>query len=211
MRFTDRDDAAMQLIPLLEKYRNDRGVVIAVPRGGVPLGYLIAVKFNFPLEVILTKKIGHPDNREFAIGAVGLDSEEVDHYPDVSEDYVQKEIERIRASLKEKQRLFVGNRKPVDLRNRTVIVVDDGIATGHTLLAGLKMLRAKNPKKIVVAVPVAPLSALGKVASVADEVHCLHSPRQFSGVGEFYEDFPQVTDEQVMQMLKAANRFSEAA
>ena len=209
--FTDRRDAAMQLLPLLEKYRNERGVILAVPRGGVPLGYWIARELNFPLEIILTKKIGHPDNPEFAIGAVGLEGEEVDIPPGVSRKYVRSEIARIRELLTKRYRLFMRDRKPVDLKNRMVILVDDGIATGHTLLAAIKMLRAQNPKKIVVAVPVAPRSAVNKIQQVADEVHCLYVPEEFLSVGVFYDDFSEVHDEEAIQLLKEANDFAAAA
>jgi predicted phosphoribosyltransferase len=185
--------------------------VLAVPRGGVPLGYYIARNFNFPLEIILTKKIGHPYNPEYAIGAVSLDNEEIDYHPGVSREYIVQEIERIRASLKERYALFMGKRKPVDLNNRIVIIVDDGIATGHTVMAAIKMLRTKKPKKIVVAVPVAPKSTVGKIQKMADEVHCLHAPEEFWGVGQFYDDFSEVTDDEVIQMLKQANGLSEAA
>ena len=211
MHFNDRYDAALKLIPLLEKYKNDRGVVLAVPRGGVALGYYIARHYNFPLELILTKKIGHPVNSEFAIGAVGLEGEVINPGSEVSESYIAKEIQRIRESLKERQKQFMGNRKPVDLRGKTIIIVDDGIATGNTIIASIKMMRNKEPKKIVVAVPVAPPDTARKIKALADDFICLHTPVEFFGVGQFYEDFSEVTDEEVIQYLKEANGYHQAA
>lgn len=211
MYFKNRYDAAMRLIPLLQKYKNDRGVVMAVPRGGVALGYFIAKHYNFPMELILTKKIGHPFNSEFAIGAVGLDAEIINEREDVPEAYLKKEIKRIRESLRERQKKFMGNLKPLDLKGKTVIIVDDGIATGNTILASIEMMRHKEPKKIVVAVPVAPPSTAKKIKARADDFICLHTPIDFFGVGQFYDDFSEVSDEEVVHYIKEANGFHQAA
>ena len=211
MKFYDRYDAAMKLIPLLEKYKNERGVVLAVPRGGVPLGYYIAKYFNFPLELMLTKKIGHPLSEEYAIGAVSLSGEIFEQRPDVSDEYIQNEIVRIRKSLKERYKKFMGDRQPVDIKNKIVLVVDDGIATGNTIIAAIKMIRNQNPKKIVVAVPVSPPETARKIKSQVDDFICLYTPSKFGGVGQFYDDFSEVGDEEVIRLLKEANTFENAA
>ena len=113
--FRNRYDAALKLIPFLEKYKNERGVVFAIPRGGVPIGYYIAKHYNLPLELLLTKKIGHPGNEEFAIGAVSLEDYIIDERHNIPESYIENEIKRIRESLKERYKKFMGDRKPVDI------------------------------------------------------------------------------------------------
>src|SRR5256885_2358004 len=139
MLFHDRYDAALKLIPYLEKYKNERGIVLAVPRGGVPIGYYIAKHFNLPMELLMTKKIGHPLHSEFAIGSVSLDSHIIDDMYGIPQEYFENEISEIRKSLKERYRKFMGERAPVDLENKIVIITDDGIATGNTILATIKV------------------------------------------------------------------------
>lgn len=212
MQFNDRYDAAMQLIPHLKKYAQDQEVVFAVPRGGVPIGYYIAKHYNLPLELMLTKKIGHPWSEELAIGAVSLEDHIVDERSEVSEEYIEKAVKKIRADLQARYKKFMGeDHKIMDLKSKIVIIVDDGIATGNTMLAAIKMLRKKDPKKIVVAVPVAPPDTITKIRQYADEVVCLYSPEDFFGVGQFYRDFSEVSDEEVMELLKEANMFGAAA
>lgn len=205
MMFKNRYDAALKLIPFLEKYKNERGVVFAIPRGGVPIGYYISKHYNLPLELLLTKKIGHPENEEFAIGAVSLEDYIIDERHNIPESYIENEIKRIRESLKERYKKFMGDRKPVDMEDKIVIIVDDGIATGNTLLAAIRMMRQKHPKKIVVAVPVAPREAAEKIKKHVDDFICLHIADDFYGVGQFYLDFSEVSDEEVIQLLKDAN------
>ena len=205
MIFHDRYDAAMKLIPLLSKYKNEEGVVLAVPRGGVPIGYYIAMEYNFPLEILLTKKIGHPGSSELAIGAVSLENEVIDDRHNVSDAYIEEQVRIIRKSLQERYKKFMGDRKPMDLENKIVIIVDDGIATGNTILAAIKMIRAKHPKKIVVAVPVAPPRTARVIEKEVDDFVCISIPEEFYGVGQFYHDFSQVTDNEVTRLLKEAN------
>src|SRR5665647_2687221 len=140
MLFKNRYDAALKLIAFLEKYKDERRVVFAIPRGGVPIGYYIAKHYNLPLELLLTKKIGHPGNEEFAIGAVSLEDYIIDERHNIPESYIENEIKRIRESLKERYKKFMGDRKPVDMEGKIAIIVDDGIATGNTLLAAIRML-----------------------------------------------------------------------
>ena len=123
----DRKEAGLLLSEKLEKYQDTETLILAVPRGGVPIGYEIAKNLNLPLDIILSKKIGHPLNKEFAIGAVSLDSTIIDPYPDISNAYIDAEIKHIRELLQEKYALYMGNRKPVDIKGKNVIIVDDGI------------------------------------------------------------------------------------
>ena len=211
MLFSNRYDAAMQLAPLLEKYKNEEGVVLAVPRGGVPLGYYLAKHLDFAFDLLMTKKLGHPANEEFAIGAIGIEDSIVEENYNVPYNYIEQETERIRKELLENYKKFMGNKQPVDIRNKVVIVVDDGVATGRTILATLKMLRNKKPKKLVVAVPVASAEAAERISQEVDDFICLYTPEPFFGVGRFYHDFTQTTDEEVMMLLKELNARGKAA
>lgn len=199
--FRDRIEAGLLLASKLKKYQNDPGVILAVPRGGVPVAYAVAKELGFPLEVILTKKIGHPMNPEYAIGAASMHDYIVVPHDNVSQDYIDNEVVKIRRKLKEMYVKFMGDKDPEDLKGKTVIVVDDGVATGNTLLGTVDMLRKSDPSKIIVAVPVAPASAVNKLNQVVDEVIVVLVPENFYGVGSFYEDFEQVSDEEVIYYL----------
>ena len=201
----DRKEAGMLLSEKLEKYQGSDSIVLAIPRGGVPVGYEIARNLNLPLDIILSKKIGHPTNKEFAVGAVSLDSIIIDELLDIPTDYIEEEIIQLRESLKDKYNLYMGDRKPAEVKGKTVIVVDDGIATGNTLLVGIAMLRKSKPKKIIVAVPVVPYDTLKVFQKKVDEFQCLIASKEFRGVGGFYEDFDQVNDYEVIRMLGETN------
>lgn len=209
--YINRADAALQLIPYLAPYKSDRGVVLAVPRGGVPIAYHIAKKYGFPLELLMTKKIGHPSNPEFAIGAVSLEDAIIDERQAISREYLDQKISSIREDLRKKYKLFMGDHKPADLSGKTVIIVDDGIATGNTILSSIKMLKRKNPKRIVVAVPVAPPDTVAKIRKEVDDVICPYTPDEFFGVGYHYHDFSEVTDEDVIRILKDLGEYKNAA
>jgi putative phosphoribosyl transferase len=212
MLFRDRQDAALQLIPALEKFRGAPGVVFAVPRGGVPIGYYIAQHYNLPLELLLIKKIGHPLNKEVAVGAVSLEDYEVEGHYNLPPDYVEKEVREIALALQERYKRFMGeNHQPTDVKGKTVIIIDDGVATGNTILSAIRIMRKKNPGKIVVAVPVASPHATERIREEADELICLHEPDDFYGVGQFYSNFSQVSDDEVEHFLKQANSFGTAA
>jgi predicted phosphoribosyltransferase len=208
--FRNRIEAGKMLAEKLKKYKNDPGIVLAVPRGGVPVAYAIARELGFPIEVILTKKITHPMHKEYAIGAASLTDYFVTPHEDVSEEYIQQELIRIRSRLKNMYIKFMGDREPEDLKGKTVIVIDDGIATGSTLLATVNVLRKSNPGKIVIGVPVASKSAVQKLSKEVDEVVALLIPDFFYGVGAFYEDFEQVSDEDVIFYLDKLRELRKA-
>ena len=195
--FQNRIEAGLLMAEKLKKYKNDAGIVLAVPRGGIPVAYAVAKELGFPIGVILTKKIGHPLNKEYAIGAVSLTDYFTIPHENVSEEYIQREVDRIRTRLKEMYKIFMGDREPENLQGKTVIVIDDGIATGNTLMGTVNLIRKSKPGKIVIAVPIASKSAVNKLSSEVDEIIALLIPEEFSGVGAFYEDFEQVSDEEV--------------
>ncbi len=205
MYFLNRVDAAMQLSKKLDKYRGQKGVILAVPRGGVPIGYYLARYLDFELDLLMTKKLRHPLNEEFAIGAVGLEDSIIEETENVPTAYIKEKVTEIHEQLKKRYKDFMGEKEPLDLQGKIVIVVDDGIATGRTILATLKMLRSKHPKKLVVAVPIASTQAAERVAKEVDEFISIHNPVPFFGVGRFYQDFSQTTDEEVINFLKELN------
>jgi putative phosphoribosyl transferase len=201
----DRIEAGLLLSEKLKKYQKSNTVILAVPRGGVPVGYAIAKKLHLPLDIVLSKKIGHPHNEEFAIGAVSLDSVLLDEHPEVPKSYIEDEIVRLRKAIVEKYKRYMGNRKPLEIKNKNVVIVDDGIATGNTLLVCIVMLRKKNPAKIIVAVPVLPTDTLLIFQRNADELVYLIAAEKFKAVGEFYKSFEQVQDQDVIHMLNLEN------
>lgn len=201
MTFNDRIDAGLQLAFKLKKYVIDPCVVLAVPRGGVPVAYTVASELNFPMQLVLTKKIGHPINKEYAVGAASLTDYFVIPHDDVTEVYIQQEVKKVQEKLKNMQQKFVGDSSIRPLKGKTVIIVDDGIATGNTMLATVKMIRKEEPEKIIIAVPVTAAAAHKKLAKEVDEFICLLIAEEFYGVGAFYDDFQQVTDDEVKAYL----------
>lgn len=205
-RFYDRNEAGMALAQKLVHYKDGEAIVIGVPRGGVPVAFAVAMELHLPLEIILVKKLGHPNNKEYAIGAVSLTDRLVSNEETVPESYIESETQLIRERLVEMERKFCSNRKTVSFANKTVILVDDGIATGTTLLATIRLLRKSKVHRIVLAVPVASEAALKKLAPEVDESICLLIPDYFTGVGAFYEDFAQTSDKEVAELLQLAQR-----
>jgi putative phosphoribosyl transferase len=203
--YYDRIDAGLILANELMKYKGEPGLVLAVPRGGVPIAYYVAVQLGFALDLLLTKKIGHPTNREYAIGAVSLHDRYIVHHQGVSQEYINMETEKIREKLREMYIKFMDDKAPADIQDKTVIIVDDGIATGNTLLSTIRMLKKANPSKIIIAVPVASKHAIDRLKELVDEIVCPLIPDSFYGVGAFYKNFDQVSDEEVMMYL---NRFN---
>ena len=208
--FSDRTEAGLLLAEKLRKFKNDPGVVLAVPRGGVPIAYFVARDLGFPIEVILTKKIGHPANKEYAIGAASLSDYFIIPHEYVTNEYIQNELVVIRRKLREMYRKFMGDKEPESLNGKTVIVVDDGIATGNTLLGTIQVLKKSKPGKIIIAVPVASSTSVEKLSKEVDEVIAVLVPEKFYGVGAFYEDFRQVSDEEVIFYLDKLRELRKA-
>ena len=199
--FKNRFDAAQKMLPYLEKHRKENGVVLAIPRGSVPIAYVIARHLHFYLDLMMTKKIVYPCNPEFAVGSVSLIGRILDPRKEVDPDYINEETARIQELLHKQYEKFMGDQKPVSLTNKTVILVDDGIATGYTMLESIEIVREQNPKEIVVAVPVAPVEAVEYFRSRVDEFICLHQANDFKEVGQFYGDFSTVTDDEIIHWM----------
>lgn len=206
--FKDRIDAGIQLAHKLLPYKDKEVVVLAIPRGGLPIGVIVAKTLQAPLDVALSKKIGHPFNREYAIGAVSLENIILKDVSGVHKSYIAEETERIREKLKKRYQQYHQSRQPEDLKDKVVIIIDDGIATGNTIRVTAELVRAQKPKKVIVAIPVAPGSAIISLegSSHIDQVICLQTPSDFMAVGQFYEVFDQVSDEEAIKLLKEFNQ-----
>lgn len=205
--FEDRKDAARRLAGGLQAYAGRKdAVVAAIPRGGVVVGAVLAHELRLPLEAVLTKKIGHPFQPEYAIGVVNLSHELIDEEiverEGISRDYIRGEVARLRELLRRRHDAYRGGRESPPLKGRTVILVDDGVATGHTMLAAVRLARDEGAAKVVVAVPVGPPDTLEKLRAQADDVVCLLAPEQFMAIGQFYANFDQVDDEEAMRLIK---------
>lgn len=178
------------------------GQVVAIPRGAVPMGRIITDHYHWPLTIVLVKKIGHPANPEYAIGAVGIDSVFLEgEHPDVPQEDLDNAIARAQNVLRDRSKLFLGDRPQQEIRDKTVLVIDDGIATGSTLRAAIRILRNQHPRRIVVVAPVASSTSIDDLRNLTDDVIVSHVSSSFMAVGEFYEDFPQVSDEDVVRAL----------
>jgi putative phosphoribosyl transferase len=199
--FTNREEAALKLSEKLMHLRKYHPVVLGIPRGGVVLGKIIADQLNAPLDVAMTKKIGHPENSELAVGAVSLETEVAVSNLSVPEKYFNEKVREVRQLLRERYEKYTGKRESVPLYGATAILVDDGIATGNTMLATIRLLREQHVDKVVVAVPLAPPSAARKMEQEADEFIVLETPEHFSALGQFYEEFHQLSDEEVIALL----------
>lgn len=205
--FKNRADAGRQLAARLEPYAGREDVtVLALPRGGVPVGYEVAHALGVELDVLIVRKLGVPGHPELAMGAIASGgasylNKDVIQYENVSRGQLDQEFNAESLELKRRERMYRGNRPPLDVTGRTIIVVDDGVATGSTIHAAVKALRMKHPSQIVVAAPVAPRVAAGRILSVADQFVCLHSPSVFFAVGQFYENFEQTSDDEVRALL----------
>ncbi|MBB3139187.1 phosphoribosyltransferase [Halomonas organivorans] len=201
--FRDRRDAAQQLARRLEHLKGTRPLILAIPRGGVPMARLIADELEGDLDVVLVRKLGAPGNPEYAIGAVGEEDrvqlEPAAHHYD--EDDIAREVEAQQARLAERRRRYTPVRAPIDPAGRIVVIVDDGSATGATMAMALTSLRPRRPALLIAALGAAPPETISRLKPLADEVVCLLTTANFSAVGQFYADFGQVSDDEVVRLL----------
>lgn len=203
--FKDRVDAGMQLLPLLQQYAHARNtMVVGLPRGGVVTAHAVAKGLGLPLDIVVPRKIGAPDQPELAVGALTEDgaiifNDDIMHLLNLSPDDVRMTIENEKREAQRRLELYRAGMKPRDFKGKTIIVVDDGIATGATMRAAIAYLREQEASKIVVATPVGARDALKELK--ADEIHCPLVADYFPGIGYFYGSFPQTTDQEVIDML----------
>ncbi|HYB91430.1 MAG TPA: phosphoribosyltransferase [Candidatus Binataceae bacterium] len=216
--YANRAEAGRALAAALLKFKKDRPIVLGIPRGGVPVALEVARALDAELDVIVVRKLGAPNEPELGIGAIvdgdhpeSVLNQEVMSYLGVSREYLDREIRKQLKEIHRRQQAYRGGRPPLRLEGRTVIVVDDGIATGGSTRAALRGARRAMPARLVLAVPVAPPSTLQALKGEADEIICLSSPEEFFAVGQFYRDFHQVSDEEVIRMLEEAQHPRPAA
>lgn len=213
MIFEDRLSAGKKLADVITGeiaglVKNPRVIVLALPRGGVPVGFEIAKKLGAKLNIVVAHKLGAPDNEEFAIGAVAEDSSVfLDPYfsRDISQDYIDNEIRRQLSEIRRRIKTYRSGKPLSSLRDKTVVLVDDGIATGHTMQAAILLVQKQKAKKIIVAVPVLPQDTLENLRKKAEIVY-LDAPYPFLAIGRFYQNFEQLADAEVVNYLAVAKR-----
>ncbi len=209
MLFKDRHDAGVQLSSLLQKYKGAKeAVVLGITRGGVPVAYEVAKALKLPLNVIVIRKIGAPGNEELAIGAInekgeGVFNDNLIAILGVSSDYLKREIEKEKRIAAERLAFYRGSHPAFDVKGKTVILIDDGIATGASIKAAIKALRLEEPQKIVLAVPVAPSGSLKDLGKEVEEIISLSTPSFFESVGSSYKFFDQITDKEILRLLSS--------
>jgi putative phosphoribosyl transferase len=216
MKYADRRDAGRQLAARLVHLKDRRPVILALPRGGVAIGFEIAEALAAPLDIVLVRKIGVPWQPELALGAV-TDGAAPDTFIDrdlaatldIPESYIEEETRRQLQEIERRRNSYCAGRPPIETAGRTAIVVDDGIATGATMRVALRAVRRRGPARLVLAVPVAPADTPELFADAADEIVCLDMPAAFGAIGFFYRDFHQMTDAEVTELLARAPQAAE--
>ena len=206
--FKNRQVAGQLLAEKLMEFKSQSPLVLGIPRGGIPVAFEVAKKLQAPLDLLAVKKIGSPTNLELAIGAVSEDgkpwlNKQIIHYLRIGAEELQRIVKLKTDEVKKQSLRLRGSSQGIDVEGKTLIIVDDGIATGATLSAAIALLRSRKAKQIIVATPVAPESTLQLIAKVADRVVCLHAPEYFNAVGDWYDDFTQVSDDEVIEMLRS--------
>jgi putative phosphoribosyl transferase len=207
MRFHDRIDAGKQLAAALTEFEERPDVVaLGLPRGGIPVAHEVATRLRLALDVCLVRKLGVPGHPELAMGAIaggGIEVLNLDLIRDlgIRRSLVEQIAVRERLELERRDRVYRGGRQPAIVNARTVLLIDDGLATGSTMEAAILVLRQQAPARIVVAVPVGPRETCERLRTLADQVVCLSTPEPFSAVGEWYEEFAQTTDDEIMRLL----------
>ena len=209
--YENRSDAGRKLAARLQKFRDRAPLIVALPRGGVPVAYEVARSLGAPLDVLVARKIGAPGQEEYGIGAIAQGgavylNNDLVRALGVSQEYLDAVTRRETAEMARRIRTYRGNRPPLDVSGRTVIVVDDGLATGATAHAAARALRPQGPKEIILAVPVCAPETMIELRAEYDEVICASAPARFQAVGLWYEDFEQTTDEEVVSLLARSDR-----
>jgi putative phosphoribosyl transferase len=211
-RFPNRRDAGRELAQELLKYKSRSDVIVlALPRGGVPVAYEVALALKVPLDIWIVRKLGLPGQEELAIGAIASGGVRILNHDIIQavglrKSMIDKVTEQELEELKRREQQYRGNRSPIDVQDRTIILIDDGLATGASMLAAVRGLRTQNPARIIVAVPAAAPQALEILRAEVDEAVFVIAPYDFKGVGNWYEDFSQTTDEEVQWLLAEAER-----
>ncbi len=215
MLFENRIDAGQKLAKALLKYKNAPDtLILALPRGGVVVGFEIAKELNLPLDIVVPRKIGAPGNPEFAIGAItetgeGIFDEITIANYGINQEYINKTVAAEKKEAERRLKTYRGDRPPLDLKNKTVIIADDGLATGLTMRAAIKTVKQYGAAKIIVAVPVTPPDTAKIIQKEVDEIIYLDAPLFFGAVGAFYEEFTQTTDGEVIDLLKKSENFGK--
>jgi putative phosphoribosyl transferase len=212
--FRDRKDAGLRLAERLARYRDEDSVVLALPRGGVPVGYEVARALKVPLDVFIARKLGAPNQPELGIGAVAQDgsrvlNERIVEEIGVSEEYIERVAAEETKEAERRIKLFRGERPEPEVRERTAILVDDGIATGVTTRAAIEALRRRDPRRLVLAVPVCTTYTADSLRREVDELICLEAPSNLMAIGLWYRYFEQTSDEEVIDLLERARREQE--
>ena len=209
--FADREDAGKQLAAKLLRFKDKDPVVLALPRGGIPIGLEVSAALNAPLDLILVRKIGTPGQPELAVGAVVdgprpelVINRDVKRLAGIPDDYIEREKQRQLREIERRRKLWLGERARVPIKGKTALVVDDGIATGATVRAALHAVRRSKPARLILAAPVAPPETVNSLRGDADEIVCLAMPDRFWAISMFYGRFPQIADDEVTMLMKRA-------
>ena len=207
--FKDRVDAGKILAEKLSKYAAEKPLVLGLPRGGVPVAFEVAKALKAPLDVYIVRKLGVPGHEELAMGAIATGdvrvlNESVIGPLQISKEAIETETKKEKEELKRRERVYRSGRAPLNVANRTVLLIDDGIATGSTIKAAIAALKKQKAAKIIVGVPVAPSSTIEELKKEVDDVVCVSTPDFFIAISVWYDEFPQTTDEQVRELLEKA-------
>ena len=208
--FKNRKEAGQLLAEALSQYHKKKDtLILAIPRGGVVVAYEVARQLDLPLDVVVIKKIGFPAHEELAVGATGLNSyilnENIVQNYNVSQDYIQKQVNIKQREIELRYDLLRGNKRFYTVQNKTIIIIDDGLATGATMTMATQIIKKQSPKEVIVAIPVAPPDTVRKLAKIINRVLCLRQPSDFRAIGQFYRDFAQVDDEEAKRLLQEEN------
>jgi putative phosphoribosyl transferase len=214
--FKDRVEAGQILAKALSKYKNQKALVLGLPRGGVPVAFEVAKALRAPLDVYVVRKLGVPGQEELAMGAIATGdvrvlNDEVIEDLRISEEELETETRKEKEELTRRESLYRGWRPPLDVTNRTVLLIDDGIATGSTIKAAIAALKKQQAGRIVVGVPVAPPSSIEELMTEVDEVVCVSAPELFIAISMWYDEFPQTSDQEVRELLEKAEENEPAA